>query len=62
MGLTTGVLIMLFLNGKIIDIPRGTLGGGVIAAAGGAIIIICMIVLGFIAGKLVRLFDKSVNK
>ena len=58
MGLTTGVLIVSLLNGKIIDIHRGTHEGGIIAAAGVATIIISMVSLGFILLKLIRLFDK----
>lgn len=53
-SLTTGALVVLFLSGKVIDLPRGTTDGGIIGAAGVAIIIFSMIVIGFVTSKLIR--------
>jgi hypothetical protein len=39
---STSVIILLFLNGKIIDYPRGTHEGGIIAAVGVLVIIAVM--------------------
>lgn len=39
-GILTGAFIVLFLSGKIIDIPHGTLEGGIISGIGTLVIII----------------------
>ncbi len=61
MGLFTGVFILLFLSGKIIDFPRGTPTGGIIAGTGVAIIIISMFFFGFLLSIIIRFF-KNQNK
>ena len=33
-GIITGILIMVFMSGKIIDIPKGTNQGEIISAIG----------------------------
>ncbi len=44
-GIITGVIIVLFLSGKIIDIPFGTHKGGIFSAVGVLVIIAVMIIL-----------------
>jgi len=39
-GVLTGMLIVLFLSGKIIDIPHGTTRGGIISGIGVLVILI----------------------
>ena len=46
-GIATMILINFFLNGKIIDIPKGTREGGIISVIGYVIIIVIMAVLLF---------------
>jgi hypothetical protein len=41
-AMTTSMLIILFLSGKVVEIPKGTHEGGIMAATGVAIIIISM--------------------
>ena len=41
-AMMTSVLIILFLSGKIVEIPHGTREGGIMGATGVAIIIISM--------------------
>jgi hypothetical protein len=53
-SLVTGALVMLFLSGKVIDIPRGTNEGGIVGAAGVTIIIASMLVIGMVVNKLVN--------
>lgn len=47
-AITTGVLITLFLSGKIIDIPLGTAKGGII---GGVAVLVIMISMINLSGK-----------
>jgi hypothetical protein len=47
MSIAIGLMIVLFLSGKIIDIPRGTPEGGLISAFGVLLIIVCMVALGY---------------
>lgn len=42
-GTITGVLIVLFLSGKIIEIPRGTAEGGVISGVGVLVIMVSVV-------------------
>jgi len=59
-GLIGGVLISLFLSGKIIDIPNGTHQGGIIAGVGYVIIVITVIILTLIFMKILKHY-KMIN-
>lgn len=50
----TSTLIILFLAGWIIEIPRGTREGGVMGAIGVAVIIAFMVIIGIVTKKLVK--------
>jgi hypothetical protein len=52
-AISTGLMIGLFLSGKIIYIPHGTHKGGLIGAIGVLIIIIFMSILGILAHRLI---------
>lgn len=45
---TTSTLIILFLSGKIIEIPHGTPEGGIMGATGVAVIIVSMGIVGIV--------------
>jgi len=53
-GMFAGVLIALFLSGKIIDIPKGTHQGGIIGATGVLIIIIMTFLLFTLIYKIIN--------
>jgi proteasome assembly chaperone (PAC2) family protein len=47
-AMTTSMLIILFLSGKIIEIPHGTPEGGIMGATGVAVIIVSMGIVGIV--------------
>ena len=47
-GIISGLLIVLFLTGKIIDYPRGTPQGGMIAAIGVMLIMVTVVAISYI--------------
>ncbi len=51
-GVITGILIVLFLSGKIIDYPRGTLKGGIIAAIGVLVIMVSVVTIHYLIYRL----------
>ena len=51
-GIISGLLIVLFLTGKIIDYPRGTPQGGMIAAIGVMLIIVSVVAISYIILRL----------
>jgi len=53
-GLLTYNLISTFLSGQIINIPHGTLEGGIIAATGVGTIMIFMVIAGFTFFRLTK--------
>lgn len=57
--LLTGLLIVLFLSGKIIHIPFGTSVGGLIGGIGVAIIAVCMFVIILILKYLIKKIEEN---
>jgi len=55
-GIIAGLLIILFLTGKIIDYPRGTLQGGIIGGIGVLLIIVSAIAINYLIFKLKKYF------
>ena len=51
-GIITGILIAIFLSGKIIDIPKGTHQGGIISAIGVFAIILSVFILTVLFSKI----------
>lgn len=51
-GSITGILIVLFLSGKIIDYPRGTTEGGIIAGTGVLVIMIYVLTIYYLIYRL----------
>lgn len=51
-AITTGVLIILFLSGKIIDYPRGTARGGLIGGVGVLVIMISVVAFYYLIFRL----------
>jgi hypothetical protein len=51
-GIVTGLLIALFLAGKIIDYPRGTPQGGIIGGIGVLVIIVSVIAINYLILRL----------
>lgn len=51
-GVITGVLIVLFLSGKIFDYPRGTLKGGITAAIGVLVIMVSVVSIHYLIYRL----------
>jgi hypothetical protein len=51
-GIITGILIMVFLSGKIIDIPKGTNQGEIISAIGVFAIILSVFILTVLFSKI----------
>lgn len=51
-GTISGLLIVLFLTGKIIDYPRGTPQGGMIAAIVVMLIIVSVVAISYIILRL----------
>lgn len=51
-GITTGILISLFLSGKIIDYPQGTASGGIIAGTGVLVIMISVVAIYYLIFRL----------
>jgi hypothetical protein len=58
-GLLTGLLIILFLLGKIIYIPHGTREGGIISGIGVSLIIILSITINYIIIRISKSKDKE---
>ena len=57
-GIISGLLIVLFLTGKIIDYPRGTPQGGMIAAIGVMLIMVTVVAISYIFIRLKNHFKK----
>ena len=51
-AITTGVLITLFLSGKIINIPLGTAKGGIIGGVGVLVIMISVVAIYYLIFRL----------
>ena len=47
-GSIAGLLIILFLSGKIIDYPRGTTARGIISATGVLVIMISVVTINYL--------------
>jgi hypothetical protein len=54
-GSITGLLIVLFLSGKIIDYPRGTPKGGITAAIGVFAIMVSVVAINYLIYRLKKL-------
>lgn len=61
-GCITGLLIVLFLSGKIIDFPRGTVRGGMIAAIGSLVIMVSVVTTNYLIYRLKKNKQSSNNK
>jgi len=61
-AITTGVLITLFLSGKIIDIPLGTAKGGIIGGVAVLVIMISVVVIYYLIFRLLGYKRKKVLK
>ena len=53
-GNIAGLLIILFLSGKIIDYPQGTTEGGIIGAMGVSLIMISVVTINYLISRLVE--------
>jgi hypothetical protein len=58
-GVLTGLLIVLFLTGKIIDIPHGTKEGGIIGGVGVLVIIIFSVSANYLYFRLTNSREKK---
>lgn len=56
-GAITGVLIVLFLSGKIIDYPKGTHEGGIIAGTGVLVIMVSVAATNYLIYRLCKKFS-----
>jgi hypothetical protein len=56
LSVATGLLIVWFLSGKMIDLPRGTHEAGLVGAAGVLAILAFMTAIGYLAHRVVGKF------
>lgn len=57
-GSVAGLLIVLFLSGKIIDYPRGTPEGGIIAGTGVLVIMVSVVAIYYLIYRLNKKYNQ----